>query len=33
MKIINAKVEELVQKPGYEGMLEQIERGGRVCYK
>ena len=33
MKIINANVEELIQKPGWLGMLQQIERGGRVCYK
>lgn len=33
MKIINAKVAELVQQSGIEGIYKQIERGGRICYK
>ena len=33
MKIIKAKVEEIEQQPGYSGLIKQIERGGRVCYK
>lgn len=33
MKLINPSVELITQKPGLEGIYEQIERVGRVCYK
>lgn len=33
MKLINSSVEIWEQEPGIEGILKQIERCGRVCYK
>ena len=32
MKFIEPKVEEIVQKPGYEGMIEQIDYCAGICY-
>ena len=33
MKLIDPSYEILEQEPGIEGMLKQIERAGRTCYK
>lgn len=33
MKLINQKVEELIQEPGLQGVYKQIELAGRTCYK
>jgi thymidylate synthase ThyX len=33
MKLINSSVEIIPQKPGLQGILENIELAARVCYK
>lgn len=33
MRLINQKVEELIQEPGLQGIYKQIELAGRTCYK
>lgn len=33
MRLINQKVEELIQDPGLQGIYKQIELAGRTCYK